>query len=268
MGNSPTSVRHLIESGYMFIPIDTSLVDAAVSAWKRLILDMRDLTEGFPVVRTGEPEPDLGLVVRPPDTGGDYKYFFHLAHDFCFYMTPMQKKEFGQYLAEFTALDTLRKHLNDVAFKIGNHLDTEYQHVFTERLLPNLRSCTRFSRPYATTTLRTLWYPPAPNQVGASIHIDRNLFSIHVGDEGGTLFAYDTELGANPRSILPSPGYAVVFFGVKALYLSDGRVQPLWHGSTIEGGVDRLAMVQFMQADIGMETPRAKEAFHAFYERV
>lgn len=266
MGNLSTSVRQLIDEGHMFIEVNDSLVQAALVAWQRLIAQFKDLPEGFLITRKGERESDLGLIFRLGGVGYDYKYFFHLAHDFCNFMSQLEKQQFGAYEEEFHVIEALRKHLNEVAFQIASKLDDKHSHLFLETLLPNLRTCTRCSTPYATTTLRSLWYPPAPTQKGARVHIDRCFFAVHVGDSGGALFGYDNEQGENARPVSPPLGHAVVFFGVKALYLSDGRVSPLWHGSTVDEGRDRLAMVQFVQADIGFEVPKASDAYKAFYK--
>lgn len=266
MSDLSASVRSLIESGHAFIKIDDVLVKEAVFAWKQLQSELLRWPEGFPVIRHGEPEPDLGLIVRPPKEGSDYKYFLHVAHDLYLWMTEEMKLELLGYKQHFIALDRLRNHLNEVALQIGKCLDEEWSELFSQELSANIRSCAKESRPYATTTLRSLWYPSAPFQSGARIHIDRNLLSLHLGDEGGALFGYENEAGDGKVSITPPPGYATVFLGVKALYLSQGRLKPFWHGSTVDEGGSRLAMVQFVQADIGFEISDAKKAYRDFYK--
>lgn len=260
-----TSVHHLITSGYAFINIDSVLVENAVSAWKQLQRDFHLWPEGFPIIRNGEPEADLGLIVRPQKSGGDYKYFLHVAHDLYLSMTPEQKSLLEKYDHHFAALDALRTHLNEVALTICGTLDKEWGGLFLKPVSENVRLSSVQSRPYIPSTLRSLWYPSAPTQVGAGIHIDRNFFSLHLGDEGGTLFGYDNESGDGAVAITPPPGCAAVFFGVKALYLSGGKIEPLWHGSTVHVGGSRLAMVQFIQADVGFEIPDSKKAYQAFY---
>jgi isopenicillin N synthase-like dioxygenase len=266
MGVKKASLDHLINQGYMFFEVDLELVQAGMSAWKRLIAMKKDLVRGLPIVRKGEPEADLGLIVRPGAEGGDYKYFFHLAHDFFIYMSGTQKMQLASLEQEFKALEQLRKYLNKLAFQIAERLDAEYEDLFGDLLLPAVQDGTSFSVPYATTTLRSLWYPPALRQTGAGIHIDRSLFTIHLGDEGGLLLGHDNERGDGTRVITPPKGYVAVFFGVKALYLSDGKIQPLWHSSTVEEGKDRFAMVHFVQASIGFEVRQAKEAYKDFYD--
>jgi len=259
-------VHNLIESGHMFVPVNSLLVQTASMAWKQIIARLEDFPEGFLVTRRGEPEADLGIIFRSGDGGGDYKYFFHLAHDLCAFMSPRQKALFAEFKPQLAVLDNLLKHLNDVAFQVARQLDLKCGHLFNKALLPIVKFSAKNSTPYATTTLRSLWYPPAQSQAGACPHIDRNLFSIHVGDEGGMLQAYANEQSEVASPICIPEAHAAVFFGVKAVYLSNGVVQPLWHGSTVEEGKDRLAMVHFVQADIGFEVPKAVEAYRAFYE--
>lgn len=259
-------VHQLINNGYMFIPIDSVKVDAAKAVWKWIMDKEKNSLEGVPITRRGEPESDLGHIIRAGDEGGDKKHFLHIAHDLCLYMTPFQRREFRLYEQEYLVLEDLRKHLNQVAFAVAQALDQEYEDTFVEPLLSKVKRSTDTSTPYATTTLRSLWYPPDPDQTGAGNHIDRNLFSIHVGDSGGQLLGFEGGEFGPEFVITPPPGYAVVFFGVKVLYLTDGRIMPLWHGSTVESGKPRTAMVQFVQADIGFEVPRARDAYNAFYE--
>jgi isopenicillin N synthase-like dioxygenase len=266
MDTLSVSVDQLIAMGHAFVEVDNVLLKNAKTAWKQVVPELGLWPEGFPITRRGEREPDLGLIFRPGKGEGDYKYFLHTAHDLCLYMSQFQKKLFSEYEQQFLALDALRRHLDDVALQLTRQLDTRYGQYFCKPLSPSVQMCAKNSKPYATTTLRSLWYPAAETQEGAMLHIDRDVLTIHVGDEGGSLIACDNQNGDNQHTLSPPESHAVVFFGVKVLYLSDGKIQPLWHGSTVEEGNDRLAMVQFVQADVGFEVENAKQVYRDFYE--
>lgn len=261
-------VHQLVDNGFMFVPINPVMVDTANVAWRWFIEEEKDSKEGFAITRRGEQEPDLGHIIRTGENGGDRKHFFHLAHDMCFYMNAYEKQRFRCYEREYLLLDTFRSYLNSIALGVVKALDVEFGHIFERSLEEDVRRSMLFSRQYATTTLRSLWYPPEPDQRGAAIHIDRSLLTIHVGDRGGKLLAYSNDLGSDPVVITPPVGMAVMFFGVKALYLSRGAVSPLWHGSLTELGQERYAMVQFVQTDIGFDVSNARDALDAFYAKV
>jgi hypothetical protein len=265
MDTLAVSVDHLIDVGHTFIEVDGILLKDAKAAWKQIIPELQLWPEGFPITRKGERETDLGLIFRPGNGGSDFKYFLHIAHDLCAFMSAYQKMLFREYEQQFLALDALRRHLGALAVQIAKKIDARHGQYFCSPLAPTVQSCEKNSKPYATTTLRSLWYPAAERQDGAAVHIDRDFLTIHVGDEGGALIGCDNENGDNPQIISPQKNQAVVFFGVKVLYLSDGKIQPLWHGSTVEEGSDRIAMVQFVQTDVGFEIESAKRAYADFY---
>jgi isopenicillin N synthase-like dioxygenase len=264
MGNMP--LQQLIEQGFMFVPVDESLIQAANTSWRAFIEEEKDSKVGFPITRRGESSPDLGHIIRNGDNGGDIKHFLHLAHDFCRLLSDAGRKDFGaHYGSMYVSLDALRKHLDDVSIQIARQLDKKYSSLFREPLTPNMLRCSKNSIPYATPTLRTLLYPSEPRQTGARVHIDRSFITLHVGDKGGTLLGCDGEFG-NSFSISPSQGEAAVFFGVKVLHLTEGRIFPLWHKSTVEPNQDREATVHFAHADIGIDVVDARATYNEFFE--
>jgi len=138
----------------------------------------------------------------------------------------------------------LYKYLNLLSFELAGALDDQYGQ-FAGGLLNNILWCNIASYPFAVPTLRGLFYPPTPDQTGAKIHVDRNAFSIHLGDQGGSLITED-ESGKR-CDISPPRGMAAVFFGSKAHVLTRGQIKPLAHGSEVKAGESRRAWVQFIQ---------------------
>lgn len=104
--------------------------------------------------------------------------------------------------------------------------------------------CQQHSTPFATTTQRGLYYSAQQVAGGAQAHIDRSFLSNHSGDQGGKLEAF---IDGNWECISPPEGQAVVFLGVKALWVTHGEKQPLLHRSTTTVGEERTATVHFGQ---------------------
>lgn len=252
-------VRTLLSEGMVLVSVDQTLVDDALGACLELITMFQDDPGKCSYTRAGEYEPEVGLVYRPGKNGSDHKYFFHYSHDLQF---PVEAtKQCG-------VLKKLYEMLGLLSLTIGQQLDDEYSELFSSPLAPNILQCLLQSLPYSTTTLRGLWYPNTVDRNGAKAHIDRSFITAHLGDEGGNLWAIlnpDDEQGV---PVSPPKGKALLFFGVKALHVSGGRLKPLRHRSTVEQDGDRKALVQFTHLDVNVLVSDAKKAHDAFYERV
>jgi hypothetical protein len=130
-------------------------------------------------------------------------------------------------------------HVVEQVIPVMQALDTLYQLGVTRHFMS---SCTE-AVPYGTTVLRSLYYPAGDQQVGAVPHLDRGFITAHLGDVGGQLLAYSGKDGAGEVVVSPKPGEMLLFWGVKILWVSGGKIQPLWHGSTVHA--DRFAQVLF-----------------------
>jgi isopenicillin N synthase-like dioxygenase len=120
----------------------------------------------------------------------------------------------------------------------------------------------RLQRPYSTSVLRFLRYPDIPGQAGAKDHFDKSFLTIHLGDDGGELYIEDRA----GQWVLASPpqGMALVFFGVKALYASNGVLTPLRHKATTEPGKVRTAAVLFAHVGLDIDVQDAQVAYDSF----
>lgn len=256
---SRSLVRTLLSEGMVLVSIDQTLVDDALGSCLEIITMFQDDPEKCSYTRVGEDEPDVGLVYRSGKNGSDHKYFFHYAHDLR--LSEKAQKQFG-------ILKKLYETLGRLSLNISQQFDDEYAEYFSGPLTTSILQSLLEPLPYSTTTLRGLWYPNTIDQNGAKAHIDRSFISTHLGDEGGKLWALQSHDEKQGVVVSPPKGKALVFFGVKALYVSRGRLQPLLHRSTVEQTGDRKALVQFSHLDINIPVIDAKRAYDAFQARV
>ena len=109
-------------------------------------------------------------------------------------------------------------------------------------------ACCKVSPPaYSANVMRLLSYPPQINSIVGKEHIDRGLFTIHLGDQGGKLLAIDNY--GNEVCVSPKPGQVLIFFGVKCLWASKGKVRPLRHKAVSTPNHLREAVVTFWHTD-------------------
>lgn len=256
-----STARALVFQQMDLIPVDQTLVDDALGATERVIASLDPTL--WSLVRPGEGEPDVGLVYRPGKGNADHKYFFHYSHD-------LKALAWGQRLShgaihhELIVIERLYSELNRTALAIGAALEdilpSQLGGVLVKRMLQSMNE----SHPFATTTLRGLWYPAHAGQKGARAHLDRSFLTLHLGDEGGSLLALSNENDPHGRVISPRKGNALVFCGVKMLELARGRLTPLWHKSTVEANRDRKALVHFVHVPTAVQVTDAKETFVAY----
>jgi hypothetical protein len=268
MNNLSQAVQALVEVGHMCIPVDGTLIEEAKAALRTV----HDYCQGFrsdlSVTRRGEDGFDLGYIIRDGSEAADVKEFFHFAHDLCTYTDLNQKSWLHGLREELRLLGKVYTYLNELSLDIAQVLDDEHGHLFREKLLTQMKQSTRESRPYEVPALRSLWYKSHAKQLGASTHIDRNFLTTHFGDEGGKLIGRMGGEPGRPFECTPDKGFAVVFFGVKALYATNGKLQPFWHESEMVAGLDRRALVHFAHVDIGFPVVSARRAYEDFYRAV
>ncbi|MCA9354636.1 MAG: hypothetical protein KC877_03905 [Candidatus Kaiserbacteria bacterium] len=255
----------LWENGWAMFPIEQARVEQVKASFpdfvaRRVRLDDVDQ---WHVQLSGESEADVGLVVR---NGGnhDRKWFFHSnpALNAAIKLDKI-KPQPDDY--RFLVLhDSLRSYAAGLGAQIMDALDE----LYGLGAAASYRACLQQTMPYSTATLRSLYYPSGVEQTGAKVHVDRSLLTIHFGDEGGQLLACKGPGDTVHQAVSPPPGFALVFFGVKILWVSRGEKQPLWHLSTTQSGQDRLAHVHFGHVDIlDYLVPDAKNAYCDFFAR-
>jgi hypothetical protein len=230
----------LWEEGMAIFPIDESLVEPARESFKQFLKrrDEKQDHADWCFQRPGEEEYDLGLIQR---TGGKYdvKSFFH-QDSVLTYGSDLMGQLTDKQDADFLIHNhVLLKSVNEA----GRSLTRALEEQFGPQCSWNYSYCSRISMPYCTTTLRSLYYPEGPAQSGAKAHIDRSFLTIHLGDQGGKLQSLDTR--GQWMDISPPTGWAVAFFGVKALWVTKGKKGPLKHRSLTIPGNDRFAFVHF-----------------------
>jgi len=247
--------------GYAYIDIDATKVDAVRDGFKRFIERRDSLADDarWALTRVGEDEVDRGLWTRE---GGekDIKSVLHFDQDLASDLRAQNGALHPDDARYLEVAAVLYEHLYEQAGTVLRSFDELFG---TAMYSPFLES--RKQQPYATTTLRNLWYPPVVGQKGAKPHLDRGLLTIHLGDEGGHLLALSDAHDTAGSPVSPPRGKALVFWGVKVLWGTHGRFAPLWHSSVTELGQERFALVQFNHMAIPEYHVRDAETAYDYY---
>lgn len=261
--NYVVAVEEIIKNGYTFLDVNLPFLVTHRKSIKAFIerrLSLGDI-KNWVYLMPGEEETEAGLVL--PRVGKDLKYSFHDSH---FLRQQIQAKAviLTKEDEEFLRLN---KKLYEVAGEISANLIKVLGIKFCKSsLLDNYYRTTKESIPYSITILRGLYYPEALEQKGAKKHIDKNLVTVHFGDTGGSLVSYQDVDDPVGKTLFIPEGKAVAFFGVKILWVTKGKVQPLWHGSITEGGKERLANPFFAHTSVEDYLVKdAREAYDYFY---
>ena len=241
--------RAVWEEGFAVFPVDQSLVEPARTGFKQFLKrrDEKGNHADWLLCRPGEStdDPDLGLIQRG---GGEYdvKSFFH--HD----ISLIERLQLEGLLTNQMNIECLtddekflaaNEHLLNALGYFGHSLAAGLDEMYQLGCADRYMECLKRVQPYSTTILRSLFYPDGPEQTGAKAHVDRSFLTIHLGDEGGKLQALDAQ--GSWMDISPPEGYAIAFFGVKALWVTQGQKSPLRHRSVTIPGQDRFAFVNF-----------------------
>jgi hypothetical protein len=255
-------VDELLHNQVTYVPVSESLIANAKVAYQELMNLLAPVAARTHFTRPGEIDADLGLLERRGAAGSDIKDFFHYAHDLSVHLRADLGEVFYTAKPHLVTMGLLYEELQKLSIQLAEGIDEHYAQYFSVRLVPAVSNAARSSLPYSTTTLRGLRYPAIVGPVGAKTHIDRSLFSIHCGDEGGHLRALNSEKGNVITPIKVPEGQVAIFRGVKMWLLSRGKYEPVWHNSTTVFGKPRLALVQFVQADVpGMYVHKAREVY-------
>lgn len=258
-------INEVIKNGYALIDVKLPFLAEHRLAIKDFIqrrLAADDFEQWIYQVE-GEDEAEHGLV--KPRVGKDLKYSFHDSN----YL----RQELAGANLVLTPEDErfleLNKKLYDYASSLAANLINALGKKFkNKKLLYLYCEHVQVITPYSISILRNLFYPKAVEQKGAKKHIDKNLITIHFGDVGGNLVFYQDENDKIGQVLFIPEGQAVVFFGVKILWITKGKVQPLWHGSITEGGVERMANPFFAHVEVpGYVVKDAKEALD-YYQSI
>lgn len=252
----------LVENSYAFVPIDTVLVNNAMGATQKLLRTLGDVKR-WALTRDGEHEADVGHITKRYKDGYDEKTYFHFALDLPLLLDNAGVRESAQQKACLQIIEQLHMGLRSIALNIVTALQVPERELLSFATDGLMRNTFRLHEPYNTSVLRYLEYPDINHQTGAREHYDKSLLSIHLGDDGGELYAFDRS--GEWVAISPPPGMAVVFFGVKILYATDGKLLPLKHKSTTVPGRMRTAMVMFAHADVEHQVTDSQKSHDEFY---
>lgn len=256
------AAHDLIENGYAFVPIDTVLVNNGMGATRKLLGTISD-NKRWTLTRDGEHEADVGHITKRYTEGYDEKTYFHFALDLPLLLDNAGVRESAQQKACLQIVEQLHMGLRSIALNIVTALQAPEHKLLCLATDGLMRNTFRLNEPYNTSVLRYLEYPDVNHQTGAREHYDKSLLSIHLGDKGGELYALDRS--DEWVAISPPPGMAVVFFGVKILYATKGKLLPLKHKSTTVPGRMRTAMVMFTHADVGHQVIDSQKSYDDFY---
>lgn len=252
--------REFVNEGFCHISVAEERITEAHECFTKIFSGLVP-TEVAQGIRKGEKDPDLGLIKKTKDLGGDEKWFFHVASDMRQWLDMTATRALEAYREELRLLAHFKRHSRDCLTVLASEIEVELA-LQSGNLTGAIRSCSHKSTLYSVNTLRGLWYQSSPEQTGAKPHIDRNLITGHLGDQGGVLEACVDGVW---QSVSPPVGQMLVFSGAKMLWLTNGRISPLKHRSTTVSGEDRRAMVFFSQADIGYYPHTAPEIVDEFY---
>ena len=241
--------RRLWNDGFAVYPFDERLVVEARESFRGFLRRRIERNDSslWEFTRPGEDAdgPDLGLsqyVGTEADVmSGRKKDCKARLHDDCSLRRRLKEGRIRIWKedSDFLALNQKLRNVIEVrSHQIAVALDLEYDLNCSCEVL----SCQQILRPYTTSVLRSLYYPATRETGGAGEHRDRGFLTNHLGDVGGRMEGYVDRQWEN---ISPPTGHAVVFFGVKALWVSKGTKLPLLHRSVTNPGEDRFANVHF-----------------------
>ena len=247
-------VKQLMGQGWGYIPVDSQITGDAKDAAKRFIESFEHKHHGWALTRPGENGPDVGVIDK---AGKDIKTYLHLAHDMS--RLAHGKPLTGQQRECLRVMDKCRNQLEALGCSIASAIDEQLEDMSFAHLM---RQASKSDIPYNVPTLRFLSYPDVFEQKGACPHYDRSTITMHLGDSGGELYVQNES--GNWERASPPQGSALVFFGVKILELTGGRLKPCYHKSTTVRGKERTAAVMFLHADISHPVPDAAAEYQRF----
>ncbi len=265
------TAKELCTQGYGYAPINPHIVSRASRAFRHFT-ERRDFLKDWNdwgLCRKGEDpeELDRGLSQRKGDgTSADNKFVTHydplLSSDFVKTGKILTSTEYEFFDAMQILYDVLTANVTDILIECDKILKTDMASLYQLTINEN-------QIPYATTALRCLGYPPVENQKGATGHDDRGCLATHLGDEGGWLLGALQNSPGKMVKISPKQGQVLLFWGVKILWASQGRLNPLWHSSRTKPEEYRSAMVGFHHIPIeGYEVRNAKVAKAHYWAEV
>lgn len=252
-----STANELTRDGYAFVPISSALVGDALHAYQILLRSVATQQSSWVLTRPYETEAELGIISKSGQ-GSDEKTFFHFAFDLLRYLKEKDIVLSKQQRACIFVINRLYQELRTLARNVASGLNEE---VFGPTLCDSVNDSFRCEIPYGASVLRFLQYPAVEGQDGAREHFDRSFLTIHLGDAGGELLALIDGVWV---SISPPQGNAVVFFGVKAQYVSKGAVAPLWHKAITVPGQLRQAAEMFVHIDVGTPVLNAQEFYDSY----
>lgn len=259
-------VREFLNRGFTFLRVDESVITAASAAMVRLMKFSRESPDVWTFLRKGEEieGPDVGYIDVRGKAERDIKCFYHYAPDIGDLARVDGRIIPTEVWNDWADLQSAYQHINSVIWGFAGELEARYPGLFKPDLVGRLkRAAQKPTAPYCTTSLRGLWYPDVPEQTGAQDHVDKDTFTAHCGDVNGYLYGYAGEEKIF-TIVSPPSGYLLFFAGAKALFESNGRIEPLVHGSESEPGTDRTALVMFAHTDVGYEARSAKQTVKDF----
>ena len=249
----------LARDGYAYVMFDAALVAQAQSAYQVLTRSLGAERSSWAITRPNEAEAELGFISRS-GTDSDQKMFFHFAFDLRERLMTSGVKLTKQQDVCLESIDLLYQALKSLTRRIAcgflhSSFGCEILQSIDEGFKPGVA--------YGASTLRFLHYPNTEDQRGAREHFDRSFLTIHLGDRGGALLAL---VDGEWVDVSPPQGYALLFFGVKAMYASSGAITPLRHMSTTTPTCAREAVVMFVHGDVGLTVHNAQATYEALNE--
>lgn len=254
----------LLEQGYVRVPIPQEEQDLIGTLQEEYIAFLaRRPTLGerreWSFMVPGEKESDEGILIRHGKNGGDHKFALHWR------ITTRSHVEDAEL--SFSAADRCFFAHHDQLFwmcaqqtrALARGLDAHG--VFGFSVHDALCNCYEGVSAYSAPVNRQLDYPPQEDEKRAGVHLDRSFITRHMGDSGGHLFA-SNEAEDELENVSPHPGEVLYFFGVKAYILSQGKIEPLWHGSKAAPGERRLAIPHFAHVHTKEPVVTAKESYN------
>ncbi len=257
--------EQLREEGYIYLPlpflVDTKRILKTFRAFVgRRLLDSEELRSKWTVALDDDlNDPDDGLIFKGDKSGEDSKWVFHHSKGL---PKALSLRGIPWCTVDQQFLTECQGYFNTSAwlsYVIARDLDRAFMSElggtfqFLKEWLQAQKKPARFSR----DKLRLVDYIVKPGSVRrAQPHQDRSLFTLHFGQDGGSLYHCRDATGHDKVPLPSKPGYALLFFGVKAEHFTRGFCTALWHGADAAFGEERSIMTYFAHANYELQSTK------------
>jgi len=220
-----------------------SNIQFVIDDFKKLVNSPLEFRSKWQIDVDNDGDPDDGLIER---NGGehDHKFFFH-------YKDPKRIIPFMKYrLSDFAKWEMFFRRLEALHTSLMSSMHDFVvsfdQNHLKYKIIDRIRKQSKETR----GVLRLLYYKPGLEEL-ARDHYDQSLFTFHVADSHPGLV-----INKNYQDVYePKDGNLLLFPGIKAKIVSNGRIKNVLHGvvnNDLPPNKSRWSIVFFYHCDVGM----------------